>query len=526
MIRETDLNGVNISSGETVSYWHDSMKPILYSPLMMDITADVVVIGAGIAGVTTAYLLSKSKDIGKVVLIDDGAVGSGETGRTTAHITYALDDRYYELESTFDTDTIIRAAASHWEALNFIEGVVQEEAIDCDFKRVDGYLFLSEEDNPEELAKEFSAAKRAGLIDVEVLDNSPLPEFTGPCLRFKRQARFHPLKYLKSLCNIIIANGHQIYTGTHASEITPEKVVTGNGHNIFAKNIVVATNTPVNDRLAIHTKQAPYRTYVIAAAVPKYSVKDALIWDTGTESGLNKPYHYIRTAPFSETEELLIVGGEDHKTGQEHNEAQRFINLENWTRKHFPQAGEIKYRWSGQVMEPVDGLAFIGKNPGDAENIYIATGDSGNGITHGTIAGFLLTDLILGKENKYADTYLPSRKTMKAAKDFAAENLNVVEQYTDWIKEGDTETIDAIPNGKGAVIREGLTKTAVYKDESGKVFRFSAECPHMGCVVQWNSVENTFDCPCHGSRFTKFGEVVNGPANINLKVKGPEDKEG
>jgi glycine/D-amino acid oxidase-like deaminating enzyme/nitrite reductase/ring-hydroxylating ferredoxin subunit len=516
--RETDLNGINISSGETVSCWQAGIEPIIYSPLKIDITADVVVIGGGIAGVTAAYLLSKSKDAGKVILIDDGAIGSGETGRTTAHITYALDDRYYTLEETFDTDTLIRAAASHWEALNFIENVVQQEAIDCDFKRVDGYLFLCEKDDPEELAKEFSAAKRAGLIDVELLESSPVTGFAGPCLHFKRQGKFHPLKYLKGLCDVIKNNGGEIYTGTHASEITPDRVVTDSGHKIFAKSIIVATNTPVNDRVAIHTKQAPYRTYVIAVPVPRYSVKDALIWDTGM------PYHYIRTAPLSEAEDLLIVGGEDHKTGQEHNEMQRFINLENWTREHFPNAGEIQYRWSGQVMEPVDGLAFIGRNPGDAGNIYIATGDSGNGITHGTIAGFLLTDLILGKENKYTDTYEPSRKTVSAFKKFAEENLNVLKQYTDWIKEGDADSIGAIPNGQGAVIREGIEKIAVYKNESGKVFRFSAECPHLGCVIQWNSVESTFDCPCHGSRYTKFGEVVNGPANTNLKIKAPEDK--
>jgi Rieske Fe-S protein len=214
-------------------------------------------------------------------------------------------------------------------------------------------------------------------------------------------------------------------------------------------------------------------------------------------------------------EELLIVGGEDHKTGQEEEDRDaddRFKQLIAWTRKRFPVKGEPLYQWSGQIMEPIDPMAFIGRNPGD-ENVYIATGDSGNGITHGTIAGVLISDLIAGHDNPWAALYTPSRKTLRAAKEYARENLNVAAQYGDLVTGGDVESVDQIKRGSGAIVRRGLSKVAVYRDVHGKVIERSAICTHLGCVVQWNDGEKTWDCPCHGSRFDVEGKVVNGPAS-------------
>jgi Rieske Fe-S protein len=213
---------------------------------------------------------------------------------------------------------------------------------------------------------------------------------------------------------------------------------------------------------------------------------------------------------------VLVVGGEDHKTGQQHDGAQRWGKLEQWTRNRFPMVEEIEYRWSGQVMEPVDGLAFIGRNPGDADNVFIATGDSGMGMTHGTIAGILLTDLILGRENQWADLYDPSRKTMSALKDFVEENANVAAQYTDAITSGDVDSVEEIAAGQGAVMRKGLSKLAVHRDEDGAIHSMSAVCVHLGCIVTWNAAEKTWDCPCHGSRYDAVGTVINGPANSDL----------
>src|SRR5207253_2552018 len=238
-------------------------------------------------------------------------------------------------------------------------------------------------------------------------------------------------------------------------------------------------------------KQAPYLTYVVAAPVPRGSVTKALYWDTAD------PYHYVRLQTLDALpgdaaylangpSDLLIVGGEDHKTGQAEDHDERSRRLEAWARLRFPRMGQVAYRWSGQVMEPVDGLAFIGPNPGDEPNVYIATGDSGMGMTHGTIAGILLTDLILGRENPWSRLYDPSRKTLRAAGEFARENLNVAAQYADWLTGGDVGSTDDIPPGGGAVLRRGVSKIAVFRDEHGALHERSAVCPHLGCVVAWN----------------------------------------
>ena len=279
----------------------------------------------------------------------------------------------------------------------------------------------------------------------------------------------------------------------------------------------MATNTPINDLLVIHTKQAPYLTYAISAEIPAGSVPKALYWDT------LDPYHYIRTQPASDGKDMLVVGGEDHKSGQVEDQAERWNRLENWARERFSMMGQIKYRWSGMVMETTDGLAFIGPNPGD-ENVYIATGDSGMGMTHGTIAGMLLTDLIQGKANTWSKLYDPSRKPVwgMAWKDYVRENANVAKEYVkDWLGASEVASLDEIPKNSGAVMRDGLSKTAVFRDQQGDLHKHSAVCPHLGCIVHWNGAENTWDCPCHGSRFDPLGQVICGPANKPLAEISP-----
>lgn len=506
-------------SGYTTSVWMAADVPDVPT-LNHNIRTSVCIVGAGIAGMTTAYLLARAGRA--VVVIDDGPIGGGETGRTTAHITAALDDRYAEIEKLHGEEGARIAAESHVAAINRIETIASLEDIDCDFERVDGYLFQGEEEDRDLLKRELAAAHRAGLADVELLDRAPISSFeTGPALRFPRQAQFHSLKYLNGLARAIVRDGGHIYSGTHAKTIEdgePAKITTSEGHVITADNIVVATNSPVNDWIILHTKQAAYRTYVIAARIPRASIPRALYWDPCD------PYHYIRLHEVdplldpSRREELLIVGGEDHKTGQEHDPADRFRRLEEWTRKRFPMIGKIDFRWSGQIMEPVDYMAFIGKNPGTDQHIYIATGDSGNGITHGTIAGILLTDLILGRKNPWSKLYDPSRVKLRATPSFLRENLNVAGQLTDWATAGEVASFDDIPPGSGAVMRRGAKKIAVYRDDEGGIHERSAVCTHLYCIVHWNSVERTWDCPCHGSRFDPYGQVVNGPAITPLAV--------
>lgn len=510
-----------ITSGIHHSYWNNSEAPLVYKTLESDIFTDVLIVGGGIAGITTAYCLSKSGR--KVTLIEDGYVGSGETGRTTAQITYALDDRYYDLEKYFGKEKAKLAAQSHKQAIEWINSVVTLEDIDCNFKRVDGYLFTDPSDKEENLDKELDASTLAGL-PVEMVSQIPgLPQGRKlRALKFPNQGQFHIMKYLKGLADAIIAMGGEIYTTSHADSIdkTGAKV---NGYTVRANHIVVATNTPVNDIVTMHTKQFAYRTYVIAAKVPKGILPYAMWWDTGNQNSkwVAKPYHYVRLEPLDDNFDLLISGGEDHKTGQadeEHiTEAQRYDNLISWTKQHFPYFSNIEYKWSGQVMEPVDSLAFIGKNPGD-ENIYIITGDSGNGMTHCTLGGLIITDIITGKENPYVELYNPSRITLRTGIDYIREVGNMA--YTmakDWVATDEIRDVSELEPKKGAIISKGMDKIAVYKDADGIVHSCSGVCPHLGGVLQWNDDEKSFDCPLHGSRFTAYGTVINGPAICDLK---------
>jgi glycine/D-amino acid oxidase-like deaminating enzyme/nitrite reductase/ring-hydroxylating ferredoxin subunit len=501
-----------IPAAKNDSVWAATARLPRSRRLSTDAHADVCIVGAGIAGLTTAYLLSQSGK--KVVVLDDGPLASGMTHVTTAHLSSAIDDRFTTIEKWHGEEGARLAAQSHAAAIDRIEAIAAELEVDCDFARLDGFLFRAPDDqNPQDLLEtELAAARRAGMRGVEMVDRVPLDGFdSGQAIRFPNQARFHPFKYLAALAQTIKNRGGRIFTNSHADRIeggAPAHVQVGD-YTVTADAVVVATNSPINDLVAIHTKQAPYMTYVIGVRVPSGTVNDALYWDT------LHAYHYVRLQPM-DGYDLLIVGGEDHKSGQATDADERHNSLVLWTRQRFPMAQEIEFTWAGQCLETIDGLAFIGRNPMDKDNVFIVTGDSGMGMTHGTIAGMLLMDMILGRQNPWEKLYDPSRKTLRAAGQFVKENLNVAAQYADWVTPGDVKTADEIPINTGAVIREGLTKVAVYRDEQGAIHRLSAVCPHLQCIVQWNHAETTWDCPCHGSRFHADGEVINGPANVDL----------
>ena len=500
------------SSGERTAVWASVPDRPGRGPLSDDVSVDVCVVGAGIAGLSVAYHLSAEGRT--VIVLDRREIGSGETGRTTAHLVNVLDDRYTEIERLHGAEGARLAAASHTAAVDSIERISRTEGIACDFERLDGYLFTPPGGNAGLLDDELAAARRAGVPDVMKVDRAPLPSYdTGACLKFARQAQFHPTKYLTGLANAIEKRGGRICLQAPAEDVAggDRATVHTHGRTITAGAVVVATNTPFNDRVTMHTKQAAYRTYVIGVTVPRDSVPRALFWDTAD------PYHYVRLTGGASDDDVLIVGGEDHKTGQADDGADRFARLESWTRERFAGAGAVRYAWSGQVLEPIDAMAFIGRNPGDAPNVFIVTGDSGNGMTHGALAGMLLCDLVQGRTNPWADLYDPARVTLQAAAEFAKENLNVAAQYVDLVSGGDIDDPRHLAPGHGAVLRRGATKVAVYRDDTGRVHEFGALCPHLGCVVQWNAVEKSWDCPCHGSRFAATGEVLNGPSPVGLR---------
>ena len=544
------------SSGINLTSWFANIsKPLKFEKLDKNIIVDVVIVGGGIAGLSTAYILSKAGK--RVALLDDGYIGSGETGHTTAHITHALDDRYFNLEKVFGIDGALLAAESHTNAIDFIEKVVSEEKILCDFERLDGYLFLGPKDDKTILEKELEATNRAGL-KTDIVTKPPLTSYDlGPSLRFPNQAQFHPLKYLAGLATSILKKNGKIFTETHVQEVSKNVIKTSDGFRVDAKHIVIATNAPIVDKVSkIYDKQVPFRTYAIAAKIKKGTVPKVLYWDTGKSDSKSdiKPYHYVRIQNIDDTDncdksnnselktinadssyELLIIGGEDHKTGYENDMEERHSRIIDWAKQRFP-IQEVIYKWSGQVMEPIDSLAFIGLNPEGNQgiesstnnNIYICTGDSGNGITHGTIAGILISDLISGKQNKWSNLYDPSRDVnanQKKIKNNYETNSNNSNQY----KEDNLNTINKAQNQsfidsllleQGAIIEEDSENPiAVYKDKTGKINKFSAKCTHLGCTVTWNPLEKSFDCPCHGSRFLYSGKVINGPANSELENK-------
>lgn len=514
----------------TRSPWLNAPLSMNRAPLAGDASCDVCIVGAGIAGMCCAYWLTKAGM--EVFVLDDGPIGGGESGRTTAHLSNAIDDRYMETERTHGERAARLCADSHTAGIGALEQIAYDETIECGFQRVDGFLFLPPGESPDVLYREMAAAHRAGLVGVERVSRVPAFD-SGPALRFPDQAQFHPLQFLAGVAQSVEARGCRIFTGTRVDDIQTAQerlAVRTKVGIVHAQSVIVATNSPINDLVTMHTKQSAYRTYCIAARVARGSITRALYWDTSDTAGeLDAPYHYVRIAPDSGdpngTHELLIVGGEDHHTGDAGSDAPtRWSRLEQWARARFSSMEDVTQRWSGQVLEPVDGLAFIGANPTGPANVYIVTGDSGMGMTHGAIAGLLLTDLILKRPNPWSSLYDPSRKPIHSLWDYAKENFRIAGKYTNWFSPGDSA--ESLAPCTGTVVRRGVKLVAVYRTQTGELIEHSAVCPHLGGIVHWNDAEKSWDCPCHGSRFDAMGHVLNGPARGDMKAENTEAAAG
>jgi glycine/D-amino acid oxidase-like deaminating enzyme/nitrite reductase/ring-hydroxylating ferredoxin subunit len=505
---------MNVANEHSRSLWMSKTPVVEAQPLAADAEADVVVVGSGIAGLSTAYELAR---LGRsVIVIDRGGIGSGMTARTTAHLASELDDYYHKLIDTRGEDEARRYHESQVAAINRIEAICAEDGTACDFRRVDGYLIPSEEGGPEVLEREFEACQVLG-VEVAWAERAPVPGLeTGRCLRFPNQGRFHPTRYLAGLARGIARHGGLFHANTayvdHREEDGGVLLMTEAGPKIRAGAAVFATNSPVNDTVALHTKQLPMRTYAIAGRVPRGSVPDALVWDTLAA------YHYVRLQELSEDEDWLIVGGEDHRSGEASDMHRRIRALDEWTRARYPGFGAVEYSWSGQVLETDDFMPFSGRNPGN-ENIYVHTGDSGQGITNGVAGALTIAPLILGEDSRFADVLDPSRKpaSTTALKEFAEGVIGAAKNLAEHVlprtaEPGEHGSVDELAPGTGGIVRKGVDKIAAYRTPDGRLIRRSAVCTHLGCVVHWNPFEQCWDCPCHGSQFAPDGAVLNGPA--------------
>lgn len=483
-------------------------------PLAGDTTADVLIVGTGIAGLSTAYELALLGQ--QVVMIDRGAIGGGMTARTTAHLASALDDYYSELAAIHGEDAARRYYESQVGAIDRIEAICRADAADADFARVDGYLFAARSEDVADIEAEHDMCRALGIA-AEWAERAPIAgRDTGRALRFADQGRVHPTRYLAGLARAMRRSGGRIHRDTAyvAGRENAEgiEIETAAGHIIRAKAAVFATNSPVNDRIAIHTKQLPMRTYAIAGPVPAGSVPDALLWDS------LEAYHYVRLQPLDEGSDLLIVGGEDHRSGTAKDMDARFAALADWTCERFPAFGEPTYRWSGQVLEPMDFMPFSGRNPGD-RRIFVHSGDSGQGITNGVAGALTIAPLVADTPARYAELFDPGRKPFAARAslaNFIEGQAGAVKNFAEYATPGEIASEEELAPGCGAILRDGARKLAVYRRPDGTISRRSAVCTHAGCIVHWNPLELCWDCPCHGSQFSAEGEVLNGPAATPL----------
>ena len=494
----------------TDSLWRAMRQLGGFAPLPGPLEVDVAVVGGGITGVTAALILCRAGK--RVALLEGGTIASGETGNTTSHLTEAIDARYQTLIKDFGEDNARLVAQSNRDAIDWIEATVREAGMDCGFARVPGYLYTERPRDLKGLANELDAARRAGG-QVQWTDTVPLPFRTEGAVRWENQAQFHATAYLDGLLKEAISHGLQVFEHTRVvgvHEDAPCRVETDRG-TVRAADVFVAANVPVNNRVLLHTKIAAYCSYAIAAEVPA-GFASGLFWDT------DDPYHYIRTHTIGATA-YLIVGGEDHKTGDETDTNTCFERLIAYTATRFGGLSP-SFRWSGQIIEPVDGLPYIGRNA-VAQRVYVATGYGGNGMTFGTLAGMIVADAILGHANPYASLYEATRvKPLVAAIEYVKENAGFAARLlTDRLTSLNAEdrAVQSLTPGEGGIFDSDEGKVAVCRDRNGVVHACSAVCTHLGCDVRWNSGEQSWHCPCHGSRFSPDGSVINGPAVSDLR---------
>ncbi len=516
----------------TGSYWAATSgeSPVAYPGLVEQLDADVLVVGAGIVGLTAAESLSRA---GKsVVVLEALRVGEQVTGRSTAKITSQHGLIYSSLIRDFGVADARKYAQANEAAIAYIAELVSSGNIACSFERKSAYLYTSTKQGFKDLQNEIAAAIKLGL-PAHLCTDGALPfgsqvggalgkAFTVEgALRFDNQAQFHPVQYLRGLASMV-AKTAKLFEMTRVTKVEKEgdgahyRVHTEAGGSVRAKEVIIATHLPIVPDGMFFAKAYTISHPMVAAPVDPGQIPDGMFLDTGT------PSHSFRMDDSSGTPHVIAVGA-TYKTGVPDEEAKSFQELERFLQEKFT-VGNIAYRWTNEDFQSMDGLPFIGSASSGSKNLYVATGFNAWGITNGTMAACLIADLILGRENSVADLFDATRvKPLVGGGEFVKSNLQTAKHFVqDRFLTGHDKDLN-LPAGQARIVKQGDKTLAAYRDDSGVLHAVSALCTHMGCVVGWNATDRTWDCPCHGSRFAPDGTVVHGPATSALKAESPGD---
>lgn len=499
--------------GRQESYWIDSTSATSYPALVGDIEVDVAVVGAGIAGLSAAYELTRRGRT--VVVLEADRVAASVTGYTTAKLSVQHTLIYDQLRRQFGGEAARTYAQSQQAAVEHVARAVAEEGIDCDLERVPAYTYVESTEQVDTIRAEVDAARQAGL-PASFVTETALPYSVAGAIRVEEQAQFHPRRYLLHLANRLVADGSQIFERTRVMDLEEGKPcrLTAEGGTVTAHAVVVATHYPIFDRAMLFTRLQPQRELVVAA--PIAAERDlAGAYITQEESTRS-----VRTAPYRDGQRLLIVTGETFRPGEGGDVAAKWERLVDWTRERFG-VGEIAYRWATQDNSTLDRVPFVGRLHPGSEHVYVAAGFGGWGMSNGVMSGLLLAALIAGEDSSWASLYDPRRiHPVKDAPAFVKANVHVARRFVgDRLRSSRVDSPDEIAPGEGAVVRVGGGHSAVYRDDQGAVHAVSARCTHLGCIVHFNDAERCWECPCHGSRFDVDGRVVQGPANRPLETR-------
>lgn len=502
--------------GARKSIWQEEIKRFS-SDADFNTVYDVAIVGGGITGVSTAIKLQQAGK--KCIILEASNIGFGTTGGTTAHLNDFFDTTFSQAISDFGLENAKLFAKVGQEAMGIIENNIDQFSIECDFERKTAYLFALDEKQEKQLKDIVDGASEVGH-QMTYTQEIPFPVSFVNAVKIPDQAQFHPIKYIKALCEVFLNSGGKIVEECVCESHDEQKDIillkTSKGE-VKAKNLVYATHIPPGVNV-LNFINAPYRSYAMAFSLRSEDYPKDLGYD------LVDPYHYYRIQEIN-GQTLLIAGGEDHKTGHEQDTGECFSKLENYVREHF-DVDTVHYSWSSQYYEPIDGFPYIGKLPGSKGNIYTATGFRGNGMIFGTISSQILTDLIVQNESKYEQIFNPSRiKPMAGFTDFVKETAVVAFDFIkDKLFREKIESLAEVGNGEAKVVQYEGESFALYKETNGKTHLVKSTCPHARCEVRWNSAELSWDCPCHGSRFNVNGKMLTGPTVIDLQRIDPESE--